>query len=130
MDAGADLLPDDDSPPSGIRVLVVEAAAPVANDVARDVLPEVAHEVFREVWTLVQALSPLQGAWLRVGIRPIGCAVLTALGWRGNDGTRLLGPGGSPGAVLGMVRERWPELVPGHAAMDCLAGLLVAALCR
>jgi hypothetical protein len=130
MDAVADLLRDDDTPPpSGIRVRVPERAGSAANDLARDVLPEVAEEVFREVWELVHALSPLQGAWLRLGIRPLGSAVLTALRWRAGSSPRLPGPDGSALPSLAVLRARWPELVPGYAAMNCLAGLMVDALC-
>jgi hypothetical protein len=130
MDAVVDLERDDTPPPSGIRVRVLERAGAAANDLDRAALPEVAEEVMREVWRLVSALSPLQGAWLRVGIRPLGSAVLVALGWRGRGGARLLGAGGSARSAVEVLRAQWPELVPGYAALDCLAGLMVDRLCR
>ncbi len=126
MNAVADLPRDDDSPPpSGVRLrLAVEApeapasfepTAPVS-DVERHALAEalalVGEEVVLETWALVRALSPLQGAWLKLGLGQLGAAVFTAGAWH-----------------RGELRERWPELVPGYAAMDCLAGVMVDAIC-
>jgi hypothetical protein len=78
------------------------------------VLADVAEEVFFEVWSLVGALSPLQGPWLRLGLPQLGAALLTTTAWH------------DPSQGL---RERWPELVPGAASMDRLAGLMVDTLC-
>ncbi len=125
MEAVADLPRDDDTPPpSGVRprVCAPDTGAPPPSPRPRgggsapetpSVLPEVAEEVFFEVWDLVRALSPLQGSWF--GARPLGVAALTVALWRGPR-RRLL-------------RERWPELVPGYAAMDRLAEVMVDALC-
>jgi hypothetical protein len=121
--AAFDLWTDDDAPPaSGIRLRVPEAspppAPPAATETEAEVLAEVAEEVFFEVWDLVRALSPLQGAWLRLGLRELGAAALRVGAWRCRGGRR-------PARRL---RERWPELVPGHAAMDRLALVMVDAL--
>jgi hypothetical protein len=123
----ADLPKDDDAPPpSGVRVrrsaVVLELRRGYGGVPHRDrphraeasVLSEVVEEVFFEVWSLVRALSPLQGAWLHPGPRDLGAAALTMATWR------------HPSEL----RERWPELVPGQAGMDRLAGLMVDALCR
>lgn len=120
MDAAFDLPRDDDTPPpSGVRPRVAaihEAAlAPVAAEPSPDVLVEVGEEVFFEVWSVVRALSPLQGAWLKIGLGPLAAAALTTGLWKGQR-KRLL-------------RERWPELVPGYAAMDRLAEIMVDTLC-
>lgn len=92
--------------------LALVPAAPVPR---RDVLVEVAEEVFFEVFGLVSALSPLQGPWLQLGPGQVGSALETVLTWRRR-------PGESPAKVL---RARWPELVPGHRALGCLARLMV-----
>jgi hypothetical protein len=126
MDAVTDLLRDEEAPPaSGVRVRVAAVralpgtAAPSPGDVERDVLAHIAEEVFFEVWETVRVLSPLQGAWFGLDLRRLATAALTVTGWR-------CGPAVKPADVL---RRRWPELVPGHAAMDRLVGLMVDALC-
>ncbi len=81
-------------------------------------LAEVFEEVFFEVWRVLRALSPLQGAWLRLGLVPIVTALLEA--WTWDVGQER------PRAIL---RERWPSLVPGTSALDCLAHLMVDAIC-
>jgi hypothetical protein len=129
VDAVADLQRDlDTPPPSGVRLCVVDfqdqaggaapsPAAVVAPD--PDVLVEVAEEVFFEVWDVVRALSPLQSSWLKIGLGQLGAAALTMGLWR-------RGPHQGPARLL---RERWPELVPGYAAMDRLAEVMVDTLC-
>jgi hypothetical protein len=108
---------DDEPPPSGVRVRVVvlEHASRPARD---DVLVAVTEEVFFEVWSIVRALSPLGGAWFRVGLAPIASGALQASTWSCSTAkpTKLL-------------RDRWHELVPGVAALDRLANLLVDQLC-
>jgi hypothetical protein len=86
----------------------------------RDVLIEVGEEVFFEVWGVVRVLSPLQGAWLNLGPGQLVTAALTASHWRREPGER-------PAKLL---RRRWRELVPGRAAMDRMAHLMVDLLCR
>jgi hypothetical protein len=118
VDAAFDLPRDDDTPPpSGVRrrVVALHAGTPLPPYENPDVLVEVAEEVFFEVWGVVRALSPLQGAWLNLGLGQLGAAALTTALWRG-----------SPRRLL---RERWPELVPGYAAMDKLADVMVDTLC-
>jgi hypothetical protein len=122
VEAVADLLRDDDTPPpSGVRRRVPDAlalTAPLPLRPDADVLREVGEQVFFEVYGLVRALSPLQGAWLRLGAGQLGGAVLTAATWRGVHRR--------PVKVL---RRRWPELLPGHAAMSRLASVMVDLLC-
>jgi hypothetical protein len=115
---------DDDAPPeSGVRRRAplpgIAAPLPAASD-AR-VVAEVAEEVLAEVWELGRALAPLQGPWLGLGLGlgHLGAALLTAARWRHE--------GDHPALCIG---KRWPELVPGFAAMDRLAGLMVDVLCR
>ncbi len=139
MEVVADLLRDDDTPPpSGVRrsrwgsppnpqpsrhvPAALALALPPSPRAEREVLTEVAGEVFFEVYGLVRALSPLQGAWLRLGLGQLGGAALTVVTWHAGKSTRSLGP-------AKVLRRRWPELVPGHAAMTCLASLMVDALC-
>jgi hypothetical protein len=127
----ADLLRDDDTPPpSGVRRHVPDATAtaplavlplpslPPRSDA--DVLREVGEQVFFEVYGVVRVLSPLQGAWFRIDLGQVGRAVLTAATWQGAKSRR-------PAKKL--LRERWPELVPGHGAMSRLASLMVDILC-
>lgn len=123
MVSGADIERDEAPPASGPRrrvlaPVVVAAAAP-ANQAEPDVMAEVAAEVCGETWELVRALSPLQGAWLAPGAGQLGSALMTAARWR-HEGER---------PRCATLRARWHELVPGHAAMDCLVGLMVDRLC-
>jgi hypothetical protein len=141
MDAVADLLRDDDAPPqSGIRIRV-EMGGPesptkpphvhpswvstgperpvAALPSDREVLAEVGEEVFFEVWGAVSALAPLQGKWwFAVGVGQLGAAAGTLTDLRCDPAPRA--------ATL---RARWPELVPGYAAMDRLVGMMVDAIC-
>ncbi len=110
-------LDDDAPPPSGVRRRVREAAPPVASD-AR-VVAEVAGEVLAEVWELSRSLSPLQAPWLGVGPAQVAAALLAVARWHHE--------GDHPALCAG---KRWPELVPGSAAMDRLAWLMVDVLCR
>ncbi len=112
-------LDDDAPPPSGVRRRVWGAAPPVACASDAQVVAEVAEEVLAEVWELWRTLSPLQAPWLALGRAQVGAALLTAARWR-HDGDH-------PALCIG---TRWPELVPGFAAMDRLAGLMVDLLCR
>ena len=120
MEALADLARDDDAPPaSGVRprtVTVRRATASSSQD--EDVLAEVMQEVFFEVLGVVRALSPLQGAWLRVGAAQMAVATLEITTWQI-----------APRQHLDVLRARWPELVPGAAGVDRLAHLMVDALC-
>jgi hypothetical protein len=119
VDALAEVWRDDEAPPeSGVRrrvsLVLVPRRAP-----EREVLAEVGEEVFFEVWGIIRALSPLQGAWLRLGPGQLGAALLTAGEWR-------CAPSERPLRVL---RDRWPELVPGQAALGRLANLMVDRIC-
>jgi hypothetical protein len=113
---------EDEAPPqSGVRLRVlVDAnaaeAAPPPSD-AR-VVAEVAGEVLVEVWDQWRALSPLQGPWLGLRIAHAGAALLTAARWRHEGDHPVL-----------CLRARWPELVPGFAAMNRLVGTMVDLLC-
>jgi hypothetical protein len=122
--SAADLQRDEAPPASGrrLRVLVPVdvAAAPAGNAVEPDVMAEVAAEVCGETWDLVRTLSPLQGAWLTLGVGQLGAALMTAARWRHE--------GEEPACAV--LRARWYELVPGHAAMDRLVGLMVDGVCR
>lgn len=124
MDALAEVWRDDDAPPeSGVRrrpsaaIVLRPRRAPRAP--GRDVLAEVGEEVFFEVWGIVRALSPLQGAWLRLGPGQLGVALLTAAEWPCEPRER----------PLQVLRKRWPELVPGQAALGRLAHLMVDRIC-
>jgi hypothetical protein len=126
VEAIADVWRDDDAPPeSGVRprpsvaIVLRPRRAPASQALSRDVLAEVGEEVFFEVWGIVRALSPLQGAWLRLGLGQLGAALLTAADWPASPRER----------PLRVLRERWPELVPGYAAVDRLAGLMVDRIC-
>jgi hypothetical protein len=124
----AELSRDDDAaPPSGVRVRVLtlrpaararaeRAAAPERTD--HDELREVAEEVFLQVWSVVRALSPLQGVWLRVGLAQVAVASVELSTWQLEE---------QP--VAAVLRRRWPELVPGSASLDRLAHLMVDTLC-
>ena len=112
-------LPIDDAPPeSGVRVRVRVARAPETAPApsTRQVLAEVAEEVFFEVWDLSRALAPLSGPWMTVGRGALGGALLAA--------ARIDEP-----LTRRALRARWPQMVPGFAAMDRLAWLMVDALC-
>ncbi len=120
---------DDAPPPSGVRprVLTLRAAsrarepvADVAGSPRRDeaLLAEVAQEVFFEIWSVVRVIAPLQGRWLRVGLAQLAAASLHASTWQLDR---------EP--TLGVLRRRWPELVPGSASVDRLAHVMVDALC-
>jgi hypothetical protein len=113
MDAAADILREDAPPESGVRRV---RPAPEAEVRSAELVAEVAGEVCAEVFALVHVLQPLQGSWSRFGVRTLGTAALTALVWPGRCPVRIL-------------RERWPELVPGYAALDRLAWLIVDRLC-
>jgi len=119
----ADLERDEAPPASGPRRRALDpvafAPAAPANRVEPDVMAEVAAEVCGETWELVRSLAPLQGAWLALGVGQLASGLMTAARWR-HEGQR------PRGATL---RARWPELVPGHAAMGCLVGLMVDRLC-
>jgi hypothetical protein len=121
--SAADLERDEAPPASGPRrrVLVEVAVPPAAaeNHAEPDVLAEVAAEVCGETWALFRGLSPLQGAWLAPGVGQVGSALMTAARWR-SEGER---------PVSATLRARWHELVPGHAAMGCLVGLMVDRIC-
>jgi hypothetical protein len=108
---------DDAPPPSGVRRRAPEAATPLPSDA--QVVAEVAGEALAEVWALWRALSPLQGPWLALGAAQAGAALLAAARWRheGEDPARC-------------ISTRWPELVPGSAAMDRLAWMMVDVVCR
>jgi hypothetical protein len=118
------LFRDDDAPPeSGVRVRLPASFAVAAPAVATRALPsqaeflaEVTAEVFFEVWDHVKVLSPLQGAWLTLDVARLGEAVLSVAGRRC----------GAPAKQI--LRDHWPELVPGFRAMDRLASLMVDAL--
>jgi hypothetical protein len=113
-----DLLRDDDAPPpSGVRVRVV-VLEPAPRPAHNDVLIEVTEEVFFEVWSLVRALSPLQAPWFRMGLTPLATAGLEVTTWSCGGGTSM-----------NEVRRRWHELVPGVAALDRLAHVMVDLLC-
>jgi hypothetical protein len=107
---------DDAPPPSGVRVRVV-LLEPAPRAVPNDVLLEVTEEVFFEVWSVVRALSPLQTPWFRIGLTPLATAGLEVTTWSSEKGT------------MNELRRRWHELVPGVAALDRLAHLMVDALC-
>lgn len=139
MNAVAELPRDDDSPPpSGVRLRAfafpVPSPIPAAVGSATgalppepDVLAEVAEEVFLQTWEVVRVLSPLQGSWLKLGLghlEHLGAAV-SAVGAGAWRGARR----GEPRLTAKVLHERWPELVPGYAAMDCLAGVMVDAIC-
>jgi hypothetical protein len=113
---------DDAPPPSGVRVVVLESGFSGASrsyagprPVRDDVLLEVTEEVFFEVWSVVRALAPLQTAWFRIGLTPLAAAGLEVSTWSSGTSKEL--------------RRRWHELVPGVAALDRLAHLMVDALC-
>ncbi len=130
----ADLWCDDDGPPSGVRERVLaeeprvepapvaawlEPAPAPASPSTPEVLAEVTTEVFFEVWRIVRAISPLRTPWLRVRRTHLLEMARVASHWRGtsrDDWRRALG-------------HRWPELVPGHEAMNMLATVMVDALC-
>jgi hypothetical protein len=133
VEAVADLLRDDDTPPpSGVRFRVPDALALVAplRTVASvplqadaEVLREVGEEVFFAVYGVLRALSPLQGAWFRLGLVQAGRTALTVATWQ-------VAPSKPPAMPLKkQLRRRWPELVPGHGAMSRLASLMVDVLC-
>ncbi len=138
MDAAKGLTRDDDTPPpSGVRPRVFDLHDPEARPqevspaakgatgeafVSPDVLVEVGEEVFFEVWSLLRAFSPLQGAWLKLGLGQIAGAALTTGLWSTAGSTH-------PSPRKKMLRERWPELVPGFAGMDRLAEVMVERLC-
>jgi hypothetical protein len=115
-------LDHDEAPPeSGVRVrlprwVAPAYAAPVES--TREVLVDVTQEVTLEVLDHLRALAPLAGPWMGLDLGKLGGAALTFLGWRcqGPISRRAL-------------RSRWPELVPGFAAMDRLAHLMVDRLC-
>jgi hypothetical protein len=138
VNAVAELPRDDDSPPpSGVRLRAPAVArvttgrdpssplarpAPVRGTEPDDfveALALVGDEVVFETWAVVRALSPLQGGWLKLGLAQLGAAVLTVGPWRCRE----------PRVTAKVLRERWPELVPGAAAMDGLAELMVDAIC-
>ena len=147
MDAAAELLRDDDSPPpSGVRRRVAGEVAPeltpapapetsgaletsdaletsgapeVEGERHRQVLAEVATEVFFDVYALVRTLTPLQGAWFRLGKGQVGGAALTVATWQGELRRR---------PAKKVLRERWPELVPGCRALGCLVRVMVDTL--
>ena len=135
-----DLERDDGPPPSGPRLRVpaslptpepsrspepepvaVPPAPPAhALPVDPEILAEVVEDVCVEVWGVTRALAPLQGAWLTMGLAPLGATLLTMARWR-HEGHAL---------DRKTLRARWPELVPGHAAMGCLVGLMVDRRCH
>ncbi len=119
MQAAVDLPRDDEAPASGVRLRPPAPLAIVPPPATHDVLVDVTEEVFFEVLGLTVALSPLQGPWLRLGLGQLGQSLLTLTTWRRR--------GEKPSKLL---RERWPELVPGYSAMDCLARLMVDAIAR
>ena len=97
---------------------VVRPAAPAGGvPCSADVLPEVVVEVVFEVWDVVRALAPLQGAWFLVGPGQVGAAVATMTAWASAPCSKT------------RLRRRWPELVPGHAAMDRLVRAMVDMIC-
>ena len=97
------------------------AAAPEVEATGEaDAIAEVAGEVCGEVFGLVRTLAPLQAAWMTLGVAPLGGALMTAARWRYEGETD----------AKQALRDRWPELVPGHAAMGCLVGLMVDGICR
>jgi len=113
---------EEQGPISGVRVswarvVVVPTPAP-APAPAEDVLFDVGEQVFFEVLRLVRALSPIQTPWLRLRLSDVTNAAMVANSWH-LDGEKL------PTAV----RRRWHELVPGVAALDQLAHLIVDQLC-
>jgi hypothetical protein len=131
VNAVAELLKDDDGPPpSGVRLRALPAPAavhvqradPYVSVGSLEALALVGEEVFLETWEVVRALSPLQGAWLRLGLGQLGAAVLTVGAFRYGKHPRTA-------LTANVLRERWPELVPGATAMDCLAGVMVDAIC-
>lgn len=81
-------------------------------------LAEVAGDVCAEVFDHVRALAPLQGVWFGLGWSQLGGTAISAL--------RMWQEGGRSPAVI---RRRWPELVPGAAALDRLAWLMVDLIC-
>ncbi len=138
MDAVADILRDDDAPPpSGVRVRVPAAPAPARPSAPaprpsdRDVLADVGEEVFFEVLDVVLALAPLQGRWLRLGLRELEAAVwmLVAVEMGGPRPPQPPQARSPKPSLAGVLRGRWPELVPGYASMDRLVGLMVDAIC-
>jgi hypothetical protein len=108
----------DEAPPeSGVFVRLPRVdAAPVES--TREVLVEVTEEAVLEVLDHLRTLAPLAGPWTALDAGQLGGAAVTYLGWRcRGEGSRK------------MLRSRWPELVPGFAAMDRLAHLMVDTLC-
>lgn len=108
---------DDDAPPeSGVRLRAPAPSVTRPTVVSEPpILTEVWREVFTDVLDHVTTLAPLQGGWLVLDAGKLGGALVTALGWRRGRRRQL--------------RERWPELVPGFAAMDLLVGQMVDLLC-
>ena len=117
---------EDDAPPeSGIR-----RRAPATATLARSpqdtearsahALAEITVDACLETWQLTRRLLPLQGAWFLPSASRLGAALLTLL-----SAPRE----GAPRSAVAHLRRCWPELVPGYAAMDTLAHLLVDTVC-
>jgi hypothetical protein len=107
---------DEAPPPSGVRARVVPPPPAEPSDAL--VLAEVAGEVCADVFDCVRTLAPLQGVWFGLGWNQLGGVALSA--------ARLWQEGGRSPAVL---RRRWPELVPGAAALDRLVWLMTDLIC-
>lgn len=113
---------DDDAPPeSGIRrrarptatLAPRPRATPDTEAPSTDALAAITAEACLETWELTRRLMPLQGAWFLPSATQLGAALLTLLG-----------------APRGTAPSRsWSEYLPGYAAMDTLANLLVDAIC-
>jgi hypothetical protein len=113
---------DDDAPPeSGIRRRVPPTATlarspratPDTESRSNDALAAITVEACLETWALTRRLMPLQGAWFLPSATQLGAALLTLLG-----APRDTAP-----------QRSWAEYLPGYAAMDTLANLLVDAVC-
>ncbi len=123
MLASADEARDDEAPESGVRPRVVllpskrpraaTSATEQTEQTERELLGEVFEDVFFETWGLVRALSPIQQP-LRLGPAQVATAVLEVGSWPIDRKT-----------AARTLRRRWPELVPGTAALDCMAHLMV-----
>lgn len=123
MLSATDARNDDDAPPeSGIRrrtrptatLAQPPRATPDTESPSTNALAAVTAEACFETWELTRRLMPLQGAWFLPSAAQLGAALLTLLGAPRNHSAP---------------QRSWSEYLPGYAAMDTLANLLVDAIC-
>jgi hypothetical protein len=79
-------------------------------------------EVFCDVLELMRSIEPLQESWLSLGPGSLVAAAAML--------ARVTGSGLFRARFKARLRERWPELVPGYAALDRMTEWMVGAFCR